>query len=192
MGFRETIGPRSGGGEPEWLTLGQAARYLGVAQSTIRKWSDSGRLPAFYTPGGHRRFRRGDLDQFLGSSRGSGGRPRPVILIVDDDAAVRFMLRLWLEELDPEIDEVDSGEAALERRAEREFDVVVLDQRMSPGLSGIEVARELKRRGYGSSVLLHSAYLDENVETQAAELGLTTVEKGDDDRLRAAVMDALG
>ena len=31
--------------EPDWLTLGQAAKYLGVAQSTIRKWSDTGRLP---------------------------------------------------------------------------------------------------------------------------------------------------
>ena len=44
--------------EPDWLTLGQAAKYLGMAQSTIRKWSDTGRLPAFYTPGGHRRYRR--------------------------------------------------------------------------------------------------------------------------------------
>src|SRR4029453_14855762 len=51
--------------EPDWLTLGQAAKYLGMAQSTIRKWSDTGRLPAFYTPGGHRRYRRADLDQFL-------------------------------------------------------------------------------------------------------------------------------
>ena len=59
-----------GGGNPggegsEWLTLGQAASYLGVAQSTVRKWSDGGRLSAFYTPGGHRRFRRADLDSFL-------------------------------------------------------------------------------------------------------------------------------
>src|SRR6266487_319803 len=52
-------------GEPDWLTLGQAAKYLGVAQSTIRKWSDQGRVPAFYTPGGHRRYRRADLDKFL-------------------------------------------------------------------------------------------------------------------------------
>jgi excisionase family DNA binding protein len=45
---------RSGGeagGGLEWLTLGQAATYLGVAQSTVRKWSDSGRLTAFYTEG---------------------------------------------------------------------------------------------------------------------------------------------
>ena len=49
----------------EWLTLGQAAAFLGAAQSTVRKWADGGQLPAFYTPGGHRRFRRGDLEAFL-------------------------------------------------------------------------------------------------------------------------------
>ena len=31
--------------EPDWLTLGQAAKYLGMAQSTIRKWSDGGACP---------------------------------------------------------------------------------------------------------------------------------------------------
>ena len=47
------------------MTLGQAAKFLGVAQSTIRKWSDHGRIPTFYTPGGHRRYRRGDLETFI-------------------------------------------------------------------------------------------------------------------------------
>ena len=42
---------RAPANEPDWLTLGQAAKYLGVAQSTIRKWSDQERLKAFYTPG---------------------------------------------------------------------------------------------------------------------------------------------
>jgi excisionase family DNA binding protein len=55
--------------ESDWLTLGQAARYLGVAQSTIRKWSDEGKVSAFYTPGGHRRFRRADLEEFIARSR---------------------------------------------------------------------------------------------------------------------------
>jgi excisionase family DNA binding protein len=88
---------RSGAGaNPEWLTLGQAAKYLGVAQSTIRKWSDSGRLSAFYTPGGHRRFRRDDLDSFLGGSRPST-RARPLILIVDDDQRLREYLRVNFE-----------------------------------------------------------------------------------------------
>src|ERR671912_2314500 len=84
--------------EPDWLTLGQAAKYLGVAQSTIRKWSDQGRVPAFYTPGGHRRYRRGDLDTFLDRS-GPGGRAAggPTVLIVDDDDKLREFVRVNLE-----------------------------------------------------------------------------------------------
>ncbi len=101
------------------------------------------------------------------------------------------MLRLWLEELGQEIDEVDSGELALERCAQQDFDLVVLDQRMPPGMTGLEVARSLKDRGYDSVVLLHSAYLDEDVEAQAADLGITTVEKGDEHGLRASVNEAL-
>jgi excisionase family DNA binding protein len=58
-------GRRAPGNEPDWLTLGQAAKFLGVAQSTLRKWSDEDRVPAFYTPGKHRRYRRRDLEQFL-------------------------------------------------------------------------------------------------------------------------------
>ena len=62
MAYRDVNG---GHRDPEWLTLGQAARFLGVAESTMRKWSDDARLPAFYTPGGHRRFRRVDLVAFV-------------------------------------------------------------------------------------------------------------------------------
>jgi len=58
--------------DSEWLTLGQAARFLGVAESTIRKWSDQAKVPAFYTPGRHRRFRRSDLEAFLERSRRPG------------------------------------------------------------------------------------------------------------------------
>ena len=68
---RDALTTRKGGrrGESDWLTLGQAAHYLGVAQSTIRKWSDIGRVRAFKTPGGHRRYRRADLDEFLDGLR---------------------------------------------------------------------------------------------------------------------------
>src|SRR5437879_12371698 len=86
MAYRElSTGRNSVSMEPDWLTLGQAAKYLGVAQSTIRKWSDLGRVPAFYTPGGHRRYKRGDLDAFL--ARSGPGKPArgPLVLLVDDD-----------------------------------------------------------------------------------------------------------
>jgi len=48
----------------EWLSLGEAADILGVHPSTVRHWADSGDLPSQRTPGGHRRFRRGDLQNW--------------------------------------------------------------------------------------------------------------------------------
>src|SRR5688572_1842019 len=49
----------------EWLGLGEASRLLGVAPGTLRRWSDSGRVRAFTTPGGHRRFRRSALRRLI-------------------------------------------------------------------------------------------------------------------------------
>ena len=60
MAYRGASGARRAQ-ESDWLTLGQAATYLGVAQSTIRKWTDQGTLPAIKTPGGHRRYREDDV-----------------------------------------------------------------------------------------------------------------------------------
>src|SRR6185312_4770793 len=80
-------------GEPDWLTLGQAAKFLGVAQSTIRKWSDQGRVPAFYTPGGHRRYR----EIFLDRSGPGGRKDGPLVLVVDDDPRLREFVRVNLE-----------------------------------------------------------------------------------------------
>jgi len=62
--------PHPAAAESDWLRPAQAAALLGVAQSTVRAWSDRGRLPAFYTPGGHRRYRRSDLVRLMGELDG--------------------------------------------------------------------------------------------------------------------------
>src|SRR5664279_5575903 len=98
MSFQRPSGGRpASSGEPDWLTLGQAAKFLGVAQSTIRKWSDQGRVPAFYTPGGHRQFRRSDLESFVDRSGPGGQRSGPLVLVVDDDSRLREFMRINLE-----------------------------------------------------------------------------------------------
>jgi excisionase family DNA binding protein len=43
----------------------RACEILGVNQSTLRAWTDSGRVPVFLTPGGHRRYREADLRALL-------------------------------------------------------------------------------------------------------------------------------
>jgi excisionase family DNA binding protein len=44
-----------------WVNLARACEILGVNESTVRRWADSGELRCFRTPGGHRRFAEGDL-----------------------------------------------------------------------------------------------------------------------------------
>jgi excisionase family DNA binding protein len=166
-------GPRRPvGGETEWMTLGQAAKYLGVAQSTIRKWSDIGRVPAFYTPGGHRRFRRGDLDAFL--ERSGPGKPArgPLVLVVDDDPQVREVVRINLELEGYAVREAANAEEGLAAVEDDAPDLILLDV-MMPQVDGWEMLRRVQERhGIGSiPVVMFSGQLESAVEQEAAERG---------------------
>jgi excisionase family DNA binding protein len=48
-----------------WLDLSEAAEYVGVHFTTLRRWADAGDVPCIRTPGGRRRFQAGDLDRFM-------------------------------------------------------------------------------------------------------------------------------
>jgi excisionase family DNA binding protein len=47
----------------ELLTSTQAAALIGVDAKTLGRWASLGRVPVLRTVGGHRRFRRSDLEQ---------------------------------------------------------------------------------------------------------------------------------
>jgi excisionase family DNA binding protein len=161
----------SSGNEHDWLTLGQAARYLGVAQSTIRKWSDDGRVPAFYTPGGHRRYRRPDLDAFLERS-GPATVSQPVVLIVDDDERLRAYVRVNLETVGYEVREAASAEQGLRALEEETPGLVLLDV-MMPEVDGWEMLRRVQERhGVGTiPVLMFSGKVDAKEPGEAASRG---------------------
>jgi excisionase family DNA binding protein len=55
--------------QPDRLALGEASRLLGVDPDTLRRWADEGRVPAFTTPGGHRRFERRALERLIAARR---------------------------------------------------------------------------------------------------------------------------
>ena len=51
------------------LTPREVAGVFGVRTTTIARWSREGRLPCFFTPGGHRRYRVPDVRALLDSDR---------------------------------------------------------------------------------------------------------------------------
>ncbi|MGH3024632.1 MAG: response regulator [Gaiellaceae bacterium] len=156
----------------EWLTLGQAAAYLGAAQSTVRKWADGGRLPTFYTPGGHRRFRRSDLEAFL-----AGPRPAPAaagvrrrVLVVDDDAALREYVRANLEPEGYDVREAGSAEEGLAALEAEPPDVILLDVKM-PEVDGWDMLQRVRERHGVEAipVIMYSGELE--MADEAAERG---------------------
>jgi len=49
----------------EWLSLREAAELLGIHPATVRLWADRSEIPSRRTSGGHRRFRRSDIESRL-------------------------------------------------------------------------------------------------------------------------------
>jgi two-component system response regulator (stage 0 sporulation protein F) len=103
------------------------------------------------------------------------------VLVVDDSADVRFMLRFLLEEAGMEVEEVSSGQAALDRLlgdGDQVPDALVLDQRM-PQMTGLEVAHELAGHGLRLHTVLFSAYLHPDLHAEAEDLGVVPITKSD-------------
>jgi excisionase family DNA binding protein len=65
---------------PRLMSVSEAAAYLGVSPASLRKWSNSGLVPTYRTPGGQRRYSVEDLDSFMRSMRepkqGAPSEPR--------------------------------------------------------------------------------------------------------------------
>jgi len=159
-------------GQPEWLTLGQAAKYLGVAQSTLRKWCDARRVPAFTTPGGHRRFRKSDLDEFVDQSRlGPRGRTGPVVLVIDDEPGIAAYVRASLEPSGYEVEQSIDLKEGLRMVETRSPDLVMVDVTM-PGANGWEALRRLReQRGEAAPPVILFSAVNESDEELKRSLG---------------------
>src|ERR1700761_2697400 len=76
---------------------------------------------------------------------GVSSLPKPLVLVVEDEAPLVTMLRYNLEKQGFRVDEAADGQEALTRIAEAQPDLVLLDW-MLPVMSGIEVCRQIRRR----------------------------------------------
>lgn len=100
------------------------------------------------------------------------GSDRVRVLVVDDHAIAREGLKAILE-TDPQVEvvsEAGNGYDALKKVTDAKPDVVLLDVRL-PGLSGIEVTRQIKAKYPEIAVVLLSGYNDDALVVEAIQAG---------------------
>ncbi len=92
------------------------------------------------------------------------------VLVVDDEPAIRRLLRTTLDAAGYRVEEAESGKTALEAMARKPADVVVLDLGL-PNMDGFEVLRRLREGGSAVPVVVLSSRTDESGKVRALDMG---------------------
>jgi DNA-binding NtrC family response regulator len=92
------------------------------------------------------------------------------VLIIDDEEVVRRSFTRALDDRQCKVEQAASGAEGLRALERQRFDVVLLDLRM-PGMDGIEVLAEIKRRWPKTEVVVISGYAALDTAKQAVRLG---------------------
>jgi two-component system alkaline phosphatase synthesis response regulator PhoP len=93
------------------------------------------------------------------------------VLVVDDEAAIRYSVSKTLQRVGYSVREATSGEDALDIISAEPFDVVLTDIRMPPGLDGVELIRRIKDTDPDTIVILMTAYPSLPTAVEGLRLG---------------------
>lgn len=96
--------------------------------------------------------------------------PVPKILLVEDDDDIARLVLLHLKDIDAAVMHCSRGDTALETARDESWDLIILDLRL-PGLSGLDVCRELRSQGVHTPVLMLTAKSSELDRVLGLELG---------------------
>ncbi|ARV43665.1 DNA-binding response regulator ResD [Bacillus inaquosorum] len=91
------------------------------------------------------------------------------ILVVDDEARIRRLLRMYLERENYVIDEAENGDEAIAKGLEANYDLILLDL-MMPGTDGIEVCRQVREKK-ATPIIMLTAKGEEANRVQGFEAG---------------------
>jgi DNA-binding response OmpR family regulator len=95
------------------------------------------------------------------------------ILVIDDEAHLRRMMRLTLETAGYAVGEAADGPQGLETFGDgANWDIVLLDQKM-PEMDGLEVLRRIKARAPIARVIMVTAFASVELAVEAMKLGAT-------------------
>jgi two-component system response regulator (stage 0 sporulation protein F) len=94
------------------------------------------------------------------------------ILIIEDDKEMRSLLEDILDEEGFETESVSNGSDGLQKLIQEPFDLVITDIRM-PGLTGLDILPVIKRLQPNASVIVITAFGNEEVYRRSFEKGAT-------------------
>lgn len=97
-----------------------------------------------------------------------------MIFIVDDDESVRKAMRRLMKSVGFTVETFCSAEDFLNRAPLEQGDCLILDIRM-PGMSGLDLQRELAARGSKLPIIFLTAHEDETVQEMATGAGAVAV-----------------
>ena len=94
----------------------------------------------------------------------------PAVLVVDDERNIRLTLSMALEALNIPVDTAENGEEALQKLAEKSFQLMLLDLKL-PDLDGLEVLRRVVDKHPATKVIIITAYGSVEVAVEAMKRG---------------------
>jgi DNA-binding NtrC family response regulator len=99
------------------------------------------------------------------------------ILLVEDEARSRRNIALFLEQQNHKVSQAETGEAALDLLASRNFDTVISDFRLPGAINGLDVLRSQSDKFPGKRLVLITAFGSEDVQSAAKALDALYFEK---------------
>lgn len=95
---------------------------------------------------------------------------RRKFLVVEDEPDIAELIRLHLCDLDAQVEVSGRGDLALERAANEDWHLILLDLRL-PGMNGLDVCKALRERGDYTPVLMLTSKSSELDRVLGLELG---------------------
>ncbi len=111
-----------------------------------------------------------EYDQAIQPADFVASAQRPKVLLVDDDPSTSRLSAFHLEKLNAIIDQVESGEEAVTKAMENEYDVILMDMEM-PGMNGFEATRELRKKSYTRLIVATTALTGEENRQKCLDAG---------------------
>ncbi|MBS0559154.1 MAG: response regulator [Proteobacteria bacterium] len=167
--------------EPFFTTKGPSGTGLGLSQVYGLARQSDGTVRISSTPGEgtevvlllpRARDAAESADRPRDRAAASPPMPRLAVLVVDDDAAVRHVAVEMLVALGCEVMQAGGAEEALHLLDTTEGIGLLLIDYVMPGMNGLDLAREVRRRGIGIPMVLETGYaeLGEGAEADASLL----------------------